>query len=178
MATATGRSEASAYMASLPKQLVRLMAGAARAGGRVVADEVKLRAPAEEVADAVIMRARTDDHRVVVKITVKKGWAYSLALWAEYGTSPHFISVDDEQRKGLGIGRINTKVREAGGDASLVIGGKFVGKTVFHPGAAAHPFLRTSLDLKQGEAVAVAQAYINGRLSRGRIALPSEGDDE
>jgi len=178
MATMTGRSAVSSYMAKLPEQLTRVLQGAGRAGGKVIADEVKVRAPAEEVAEAVIIRSRTQDHRIVVRVTIKPGWAYSLALWGEYGTSPHFISVDDEQRGGLGIRRINAKVREADGNGSLVIAGQFVGKTVFHPGAGQHPFLRPSLDTKQTEAVKAAQAYINARVSRSGIRGSDEGDDE
>jgi HK97 gp10 family phage protein len=176
MATATGRSEASAYIASLPEQLTRLLQGAARAGGRVIADEAKSRSVSDEVADAVVIRTKNDDHRVVVRVTIKPGWTYSRALWLEYGTSPHFISVDDEQRQALGIRRINAKVKEADGDGSLVIGGKFVGKTLFHPGARPHPFLRPALDTKEAEAVTAMQSYINARVSRAGIALTDDGD--
>jgi len=178
MASATGRAAASAYMAKLPDQLTRLLQGAGRAGGRVIADEAKHRSRSDEVADAIVVRTKSKDDRIVVRVTVKPGWAYSLALWGEYGTSPHFISVADEQRQGLGIQRINAKVLEADGDGSLVIGGKFVGKTVFHPGAQAHPFLRPALDTKEAEAVKAAQAYINARVSRGGILGGADQDDD
>lgn len=170
MATATGRSEASAYIGKIPQQLTRLLAGAGRAGGRVIADEAKANAQSSDVAEAIVVRSKSADGRVVVRVTVKPGWTYSLALWGEYGTSPHFISVQENQRQGLGIQRINQRVGEAGGDGSLVIGGKFVGATVFHPGARPHPFLRPALDIKKGEAVKAAQAYINARVSRQGIA--------
>jgi hypothetical protein len=173
----TGRSATSSYMAALPDQITRLLKGAGRAGGRVIADEAKNRSQSEEVADAIVMRSKTKDDRIVVRVTVKPGWTYSLALWQEYGTSPHFISVTDEQRQGLGIRRINTKVSEAGGNGSLVIGGKFVGKTVFHPGAQAHPFLRPALDTKETEAIKTAQTYINARVLRGGISNIDQDDD-
>lgn len=176
MASATGRARASAYIGKIPEQLTRLLAGAGRAGGRVIAAEAKSNAQASEVANAIIVRSKSGDGRVVVRITVKRekgqsapGWAYSQAIWQEYGTAPHFITVADGQRQGLGIRRINQRVGEADGNASLVIGGKFVGKTVFHPGAKAHPFLRPALDFKGAEAVRTAQAYINARVSGGKI---------
>lgn len=178
MATATGRAEVSAYIGGLEAQLTTLLRGAGRAGGGVIADEAKLRTRSDEVRDGIILRTKTEDDRIVVRVTIKLGWAYSRALWEEYGTSPHFISVGDEQRGGQGLQRINAKVKEAKGDGSLVIGGKFVGRTVFHPGTAPHPFLRTSLDVKEREAIAAAQRYINARIARGVIAGSDEGDEE
>jgi hypothetical protein len=177
MPTMTGRAAASSYIAKLPEQITRVLQGAGRAGGRVIADEAKSRSQSQEVADAIVVRTRSKDHRIVVRVTVKPGWTYSLALWSEYGTSPHFISVDDQQREGLGLRRINAKVREASGDGSLVIGGKFVGSTVFHPGARPHPAFRPALDTKEGEAVKAAQAYINARVSRAGISVSGEDDE-
>jgi hypothetical protein len=178
MATATGRAEVSAYMASLEAKLTRLLRGAARAGGGVIAVEAKLRTASDEVRDGIILRTKSEDGRIVVRVTVKQGWAYSRALWEEYGTSPHFISVGDEQRAGMGLRRINDRVKEADGDGSLVIGGKFVGPTVFHPGTAPHPFLRTSLDVRERDAIAEAQRYINARVSRAGIRDNDDGDSE
>lgn len=176
MASATGRAQASAYIGKIPEQLTRLLVGAGRAGGQVIANEAKANAQSSDVAKAIVVRTKAADGRVVVRVTVKPGWTYSLALWGEYGTSPHFISVDDDQRKGLGIQRINQRVGEAGGDGSLVIGGKFVGKTVFHPGSRPYPIFRPALDTKEAEAVRTAQAYINARVSRRGIAV-DRGDD-
>ncbi len=178
MATATGRSEVSAYFAQIEKNLPRLMAGAGRAGGQVIVDEAKAESHSEDVSEAVIMRTRTKDGQTRVTVTIKPGFAYARALWLEYGTSPHFISVRDKDRAGRGIGRINAQVREADGNGSLVIGGKFVGETVFHPGARPYPFLRPSLDKKRDEAVSTAQAYINARVSRRGITVGNESDEE
>lgn len=178
MATATGRSDVSAYFANIEKDLPRLMAGAGRAAGKVVAKEARNRSASDEVAKAVIVRTRTKAQETVVTITVKNGFTFARALWLEYGTSPHFITVRDADRAGRGIGRINDQVREQGGNGSLVIGGNFVGETVFHPGARPYPFLRPSFDVKQREALETAQAYINKRVSRRGIAAGPEGDDE
>lgn len=178
MATATGRSDVSAYLANIEKGLPRLMAGAGRAAGKVIAEEAKDRSASDDVAEAVIVRTRTRERETVVTITVKDGFTFAKALWLEYGTSPHFITVRDAERGGRGIRRINEQVREQGGNGSLVIGGNFVGETVFHPGARPYPFLRPSFDIKRREALAAAQAYINRRASRLGIAIGPESDDE
>lgn len=171
MATTRGRTEVSAYMAKLPVQLTRVLRGAGRAAGKVIAEEAALRSQSSEVAEAIILRSRTKDERIIVRVTVKAGWTYALALWGEYGTSAHFISVREDQRQGMSIRRINQQVRRAGGDGSLVIAGHFVGETVFHPGAQPHPFFRPALDTKKGEAVQAAQDYINSRVSRSGIDM-------
>ncbi len=179
MASMRGRSEVSSYIAGAQGKIIKqLLRGAARAGAKVIADDAKARSESDTVAEAIVIRTRVEEHRIVVRITVKSGWAYARALWLEYGTSPHFISVSEAQRNGQGIQRINAKVGAAGGDASLVIGGEFVGTTVWHPGARAHPFLRPALDIKANEAVQAAQKYINARVSRAGIVLTDEEDDE
>lgn len=167
MVTVRGREQVRAYTRSIPAALEsKVLRGAARAGATVIADEASARSVSSEVSAAVKVSTRQDvPGRVVAKIQVKGDGAF-IAPWLEYGTSPHFITVDDRQRDGRGVRRINQQVREAGGDGSLVIGGKFVGATVFHPGAQPHPFLRPALDHKRAEAIAAAQAYINTRLAR------------
>jgi len=96
---------------------------------------------------------------------------YNLPLWLEYGTAPHLISVDDSQRQGLSVRRVNDRVNAG----SLVINGNFVGTTVHHPGARPHPFMRPALDTKEGEARAAAQSYINSRISRSGIRTDEVG---
>lgn len=176
MPTVRGKSEVKAYLASAPAKLKTVLRGAARAGAAVVADEIKERTPSAEVRKDLRIRTKASDDQIKVTIDVKPGWSRSLGTWLEYGTSPHFISVDDSQRGGRSVGRINRLSEEHG--ASLVIGGKFVGKTVWHPGARPQPTFRPALDQKEGEAIAAAQAYISARVSREGIAPTSEGDAE
>ena len=184
MPTRTGKSEVALYFRQVEKRLSGMLRGAGRAGGEVIAAEAKSRAASAEVADNIEVRSEVKGEEVRVRITVKHidgrgspGWAYSKAVWLEYGTAPHFISVDDRQRGGLGIGKINAKFKEADGDDSLVIDGKFVGSTVFHPGARPHPFLRPALDTKEREALAAAQNFINSKVSRAGIAVIDEDPD-
>lgn len=178
MPTVKGKSEVRAYMDALPGQITRMLRGAGRAAGKVIAEEAKSRSASDDVAEAVIVKSRQDDGRIVVTVTVKPGFVWSLALWLELGTSGHFISVDDSQRNGMSVRRVNKAVRDAGGDKSLVIGGKFVGSTVWHPGARPHPFLRPALDVKEQDAIRAAQAYIAARVSRRGITVTNEGGDE
>lgn len=159
----------------LVEQQVRLqtkvLRGAARAGADVIAAEAKARAPSDEVSNDIEVKVTIDGKRVVATISVKPGWARSLARWAEYGTSPHFISVDDSQRAGRSVGRINKLTKEGDKSANLVIGGNPVGGTVYHPGAQEGPFMRPALDHSGDEARAAAQRYVLTNLKRG-------GDDE
>jgi Bacteriophage protein of unknown function (DUF646). len=177
MAKVRGKSEVRAYMDALPRQITRMLRGAGKAGGQVIADEAKDRAASDEVAGDIIVKTKRDANRIVVTVTVRPGYNWFRALWLEYGTDPHFISVSESERKGRSIGRVNQQLREAGGNASLVIGGKFVGETVFHPGARPYPFLRPALDVKEADAVRAAQAYINASVSRRGITVSDEGNE-
>lgn len=169
MVTVTGKAAVKAYIGGVPAKMQRVLLGAARAGAVVISDEIKLRTPSEEVREGLRRKTKTTDGQITVRIDLKPGWARSLGTWLEYGTSPHFITVDDSQRSGKGIGKINQQVKENDGRASLVIGGNFVGDTVFHPGARAFPAFRPALDSKEQEAIAAAQAYIAARVSRAGI---------
>lgn len=172
MPTVRGKGDVKRFIAQLPGNLERnVLRGAARAAAQVVAEEAKARSVSDEVAAAIKIATAREDGRVIAKVQVKGKGAF-LAPWLEYGTDPHFISVDDSQRDGLSVRRVNQKVKQG----SLVIGGQFVGTTVHHPGARPHPFLRPALDTKENEAMAAAQAYINRRISRGDIATPDDND--
>lgn len=174
MPTSKGGSEVRRYLAQLPGEIERkLLRGAGRAAAKVVAEEAKARSISSEVASAVKVKVESGDGRVTARIQVKGPGAY-IAPWLEYGTSGHFISVDDSQRMGMSVGRINKQAKEG----SLVIAGAFVGTTVWHPGARPHPFLRPALDLKQGEAIAAAQSFINSRVGRGGIRGTPDGEGE
>lgn len=174
MATSKGRSDVSRYIANIPGALERLLRGAGRAGANVIAEEAKQRSISSEVSGAIRVSTSVKEGMVTARIQVKGPGSY-IAPWLEYGTDPHFISVDDSQRQGMSIGRVNKKVK----DGSLVINGKFVGATIFHPGAKAHPFLRPALDMKEVDAVVAAQAYINARVSPKGIASgdPQSADE-
>jgi HK97 gp10 family phage protein len=176
MPTVRGKAEVAAFIARVPTDLeTKVLRGAARAAANVVADEARERSISEQVTNAIKVATSKEETRVVAKVQVKGEGAF-IAPWLEYGTAPHFISVAEDQRQGMGIRRINQKQKEG----SLVIGDKFVGPTVFHPGARPHPFLRPALDVKESEAIAAAQAYIDDRVTPSGIAgsAEQEGDDQ
>lgn len=180
MVTVRGRAKRDAFMASLPQQIQeKLLRPAARAAAKVIADEAAARSESDEVAQAITVKSKKGDGKITVKISVKRGWTYSLGVWLEYGTTPHFISVDESQRRGRSVTRINQLAEEEGSSHSLVIAGKFVGTTVLHPGARPFPFLRPALDAKGGEAIAAAQKLINSRVTpKGIVGEAEKGDDE
>lgn len=186
------RSNASVLrnLEELPALLVkRVLPGAARAGAQVIAAEAKGLLGGKRadggggnkvlIADAVKVRARKRSGLIVARVMLDGPGAY-VGRWLEYGTDPHFISVDPGLRDGMTARRINKRVK--GGDAALhatlMINGKPVGTTVHHPGAAAHPFLRPALDTKEAEAKAAAQAYIQSRISRAGIVGSDDGGDQ
>lgn len=179
MPTVRGKADVDRFMAQIPGDMAKMLRGAMRAGAKVVSEEIKELTPSEEVRAQMRTRTKQDDGRIVVRIDVKPGWARSLGTWLEYGTSPHLISVDESQRQGMSIGRINLLANSPDSSHSLVIGGKFVGTTVFHPGARPHPAFRPALDTKEAEAVAAAQRYINSHVKPSGIVVPAEpqGDD-
>ncbi len=157
----------------LPRQIAKVLEGAARAGGKVIADEARQRCINDTVRGTIKVKvvASADSPKVAAKIHTAGPGAY-LAPWVEYGTKPHIIAVrDDSDRNGLSVNAINRGVKQG----TLVIGGEAVGPIVHHPGVAPHPFLRPAVDTAEGEAMAAAQRYITRKLSGGR---QGPNDDE
>lgn len=177
MAQVRGLAEVKRFIRQTPQLLEeRVLRGAARAGAKVIAAAAKERSRSAEVAQDVKVATRREDGRMIGLVQVKGPSAF-IAPWLEYGTAPHFITVDDSQRQGRSVGRINRLANEPGSSASLVIGGRFVGRTVFHPGAQPRPFMRPALDESERDAVAAAQAHINKRVTRGGVIGSDEGDE-
>lgn len=171
MAWAKGRSEVKRYMAGLPSEIEKkLLRPAAREMAKVVADEARLLCRSDEVAGQIKVKVKGHDGKVFGMVQVLKSGPGNEAIWLEYGTDPHFITVDVSQRQGMSVRKINE--REKAG--SLVIAGQFVGTTVKHPGAQPAPFLRPAADTKEAEALAAGQAYINARVKPSGIV---GGDD-
>ncbi|MEH3103437.1 MAG: HK97 gp10 family phage protein [Sphingomonas phyllosphaerae] len=162
--TVKGLDQVQRYIRNAPTRIARVLNGAGRIAGKVVAEEAQDRAPSDEVE--VIVVAKGTDGRIRVRIDVKKGWGRSLAIWAEYGTIGHYISVDMERSGGRTARRVNTLAK----DGVLVINGKPVGKTVWHPGAKQEPFMRPALDVKRTEAIRAGQAYIDEQVRKGALA--------
>lgn len=177
MAFIKGREAVRERILGLPARLEPIFRGAARSGGKVFAEYVEQNTPSEAVRADLRIRTKADAGTVKATVDIKPGWGRTVGNWLEWGTSAHFISVDDSQRGGRSVARINQQVAAEGGNSSLVIGGKFVGATVWHPGARPHPVFRPARDLKEAEAIAAAQGYINARLAKGDFSA-AEGDAE
>lgn len=180
MPKVAGREEVRRFLARAPEALKTKMArGAARAFGAVIAEEAKARSISKEVADAIKVTAKLSGNQVVAKVLVKGPGAY-IAPWLEYGTAPHFISVDPDLRQGMTARRVNIRVGEGdtGLKETLLINGKPVGKTVHHPGTDPVPFLFPAFDIKRGEGIAAAQTYLNTRIARSGLTGPDEKDGE
>ncbi len=172
MATVRGREGVRRYMGAQREGISRsLLPGAARAGGAVIREEAKDRATSDAVKEKIAMTVKRDGDQVIARIGLSKGWSLAVGIWLEYGTDPHYITVDDSQRQGMSANRINTLKKR---DNVLVINGQPVGKTVLHPGAKPNPFLRPALDTKEAAAIDAAQAYINSRIRPGGIAADPE----
>lgn len=185
------RSSATTFrrLEQLPALLAeRVLPGAARVGAKVIAEEAKSLLGGRHadsgaggkvlIADSVKVRGRKRNGLLIARVLLEGPGAY-VGRWLEYGTDPHFISVDPDYRQGLTTRRINKRIADGDGalHSTLVINGKAVGATVYHPGAAARPFLRPAYDLKLTAARAAAQAYIQSRVSRAGIIGTDEGDD-
>ncbi|MBB3347321.1 HK97 gp10 family phage protein [Sphingomonas sp. BK069] len=164
--TVRGLDDVHRYIQNAPSRIKRVLQGAGRAGGNVVADEAKDRAWSDDIRKDVIVKVEVVDDRIRVRVDVKPGWGRSLAIWAEYGTVGHYISVDREQSGGRTTRRVN-KLAKGG---TLVINGKPVGKTVWHKGARQVPFMRPAIDLRRADAIKAAQAYIDQQVRNGAIA--------
>ena len=181
MPTLKGREAEQRRRDQVPDKIKRILRGAARAGAAVIAEEAKERVTSDAVRNGVVVgRTKEQDGQIKVRITVKEGWPRSLGTWLEYGTSSHFISVDPAFAEGRTAQRINrldadaAKEGGAGPGSTLVINGKAVGATVFHPGSPAKPWLRPARDLKARDAIAAAQDHINTNVRRSGLVIDGE----
>ncbi len=175
-----GGPELLALLDQIPAKIGRnAVRGGVRAAAKVVQGEARLRVRRRSGALARSLKLSTRTDGTVISAKVKaKGKHSFLATFIEYGVAPHWITVDDaltptrNTRRGVkkvGIGTVNKMVKRG----SLVIGGKFVGASVHHPGHAAFPFLRPALDVKAAEAINAMGEYVRSRLSWGALQAPA-----
>ncbi|MEH3121083.1 MAG: HK97 gp10 family phage protein [Sphingomonas phyllosphaerae] len=161
MPTTTGKAQTLAFMRSLPARIEkRALRGAAQAAIDVISAEAAREVTSDRVRVALETNVRKREDVLVARLTVKDGFARSIANWLEYGTVGHFITVDPRDSGGRSISRTNEQVKAG----TLVIGGTPVGRQVWHPGSEAHPFLRVSLDRKGAEALEAAQSFVNAQV--------------
>jgi len=171
----SGKVDLTAIIDALPGALERnVLRGGLRAAADVYADGAREECRSPEVRATIKTSSRAEKGFVTAKVQTKGPGSFK-APWLEYGTSEHYISVDDEAGEGRTVRRINTLVREG----SLVIGGKFVGRSVLHPGARPYPFFRPAVDTREQQAVDAFTAYVVRRATKEGIFTPApEEPDE
>jgi len=182
MATEThvkGLAELQKFMDQLaPKVERNVMRGALRAGANVIAKQARLNVHgvSGELVSTIRVGSRVVGSTVIGKVVAggkRVGVFTRLGFYAamvEFGTKAHFISVQDSQkpinkslsdkRRKLVLASMTTINRMA-----LRIANRFVGPTVFHPGAKPHPFMRPALDGQAQNAVVAAAEYMKKRLA-------------
>lgn len=179
-----GLADLQRVLDTLPVKMERnVMRSALRAGAQVVLKGAQANINDDTRDLSQSLRVSTRARRGVVTASVKTDLFY--AKMVEFGTAAHFISVNEEAkpsrltRRGYrtySISTINDMVKRG----SLVIGGVFVGRSVSHPGARPHPFMRPALDSEAQRALEAVGAAIRRRLTKQGIdvpAAPQPGDE-
>ncbi len=157
-----GLAELEKYLEQVPVKMEKnVMRGALRVGMQPVAAAAKtnIHSVSGELAAGLKIRTRAKGSIVMARL-VAAGRHYFVAKWVEFGTAAHDIAAKD------------------GG--WLLFGGQFV-RSVWHPGARPHPFLRPALDGNATAAVVAAAEYIKKRLATkaglDTSAVLIEGDE-
>ena len=177
-ASIKGGADLAAFLASLPANLGRnVLRGALKAGADEIAEGAREGCRSAEVAATIKTTSKSEPGVVSAKVVTKGDGAYK-APWLEHGTSAHFISVDDELRQGRTVSRINRLAKESDSSHSLVIGGNFVGRAVFNPGARAFPFMRPAFDTRESAAIAAIGNRIATKLTKAGLVTPDPVGDE
>lgn len=154
-----GGNELDAFLAAFPKTLQKgAVRSALTAAARPVRDQARGMAPRETGKLAKSIKTGSPsvnpDGTISVKVRLRGQHSF-LGIFHEYGVAPHFIRAGDGGKSA----RLLTKAAKRGdvvGDAPsghLKIGDNIISGEVFHPGHAAHPFMRPALDIKAKDAI-------------------------
>jgi hypothetical protein len=178
-----GLAQLQTFLSTLPVKMEKnIMRGALRAGAKPILADAKMRVRKRSGATAASMRISTMARggRVIARVIAGKATYGNVPIWLEYGTRPHLISVGDENkpinarlsaRRGslvrVSIATMNRAARALG---SLVIGGRFVGPVIHHPGSRAFPFMRPAADARATDAVVATGRYIRTRLTKSGLS--------
>lgn len=148
-----GMVDLTSFIAAASDSLeTNILRGGMRAAANEYAEGAREECRSEEVRATIKTSSRAEPGLVTAKIQTK-GPGAQKAPWLEYGTDEHEITVK-------------------GDTVSLVIGGKFVGKSVDHPGARAHPFMRPPLDTREAAAIAAFSSYVAKRATKEGLTTP------
>lgn len=168
----TGLAELQKFLDTLPAKVEKnILRGALRAGMNVVKPVAASNVHSVSGLLAGGLRVGTNARNGTVKAVLRaKGLHGYIAMWVEYGTRAHLISVQDAEKNinlRLSIKR-GMKVLESMTTINrrvLMIGNTFVGPTVQHPGARPRAWMRPALDSQAQDAVIASAEYMKKRLA-------------
>lgn len=147
----TGGAALDALLASLPVKLeTNIMRSALRAGAAVYLAQVKQNIPVEHGLlrqSARVTTRKTKDGKVSASVKVGNSAAF-YAHMVEFGTRPHSIT-----------------------SRGMTINGNVV-RSVDHPGARPHPFMRPAADEKFTQAVEAVRMQVRKRLTKEGLQTP------
>lgn len=185
-----GLSELQKFLDQLPAKLeANVMRGALRSGAKIIEAAAKANVsvspPANKtfggyagaLRDSIRVSARIyGGGRVTASIKAggknkKTGADVFYAKWVEFGTRPHLISVQEDEkniniRRSVKFGRVMKESLTTINRRVLKIGNTFIGPTVKHPGSQPRPFMRPALDGQAQNAVVATAEYIKKRLTK------------
>lgn len=166
-----GGEDLAKFLRDLPEDLRRkAMRRAIGRAANVIRDEARLLAPKRTGKMAKSIKTVTRTKGTMVKATIRLRGKHSyLGLWAEYGTSPHYIG----KAGGLSGRQLTKRAKADGtlGQTKMQINGQFV-TLVYHPGARPRPFMRPALASKASEAVQTFGDYIRDYIQFGTLSAP------
>ena len=155
-----------------PNIEANIMRGALRAGMKPIKERAKLSINGQsgELASSLRVYTRLRDGIVRASLAAS-GFQGYVAMWVEYGTRPHLIKVQEDEKK------INYRLSRKRGELVresmstinrrvLKIGNNFVGPVIAHPGSKPKPFLRPALTSEGTRALVAVANYIKHRLEK------------
>lgn len=169
-----GLSELQKFLDELPVKMERtIMRSALREGAKVILEEAKSNVAVKNgyLRDSLRVRTRSKRGVVTASITSEGVEPRNIPIWIEYGTNAHLIKVQEDEKptrmtrhgpRKLSMKTLNKMINRN----SLVIGGRFIGPVVSHPGAKPMPFMRPALDSKAQEALKAVGDAIKNRLTK------------
>ena len=165
-----GLSALQALLDTLPVKIEKnIMRGALRAGAKPVAEAARngIHSVHGDLAKSIRVTTRVKNGTVIASVSTKGLKIANKALWVEYGTKPHYISVQQSEKPTYTTrrGQTRTVSMTTINRNSLKIGSNFVGPTVHHPGAQQKPYMRPALDNNAQGAVVATGEYIKNRLA-------------
>ena len=159
-----GGEQLQRFLSELPTKIERnIMRSALRSGAMVILARARSLVPVKSGTLQRSLRVSTNSKGGVVTANmraggkIKRGKGGGDAYYAhmvEWGTRMHTIAT-----KG----------------GSLKIGGRFVGKSVLHKGARAHPFMRPALDGGAQSAIVAVADRVRSRLTKAGIDVADSG---